>query len=109
MLKLVVRNGKAILVEVRKGRTYKVASFSADGMKWWLEAVGTEEIGDSWHDRSTASKAYVFARVYPHTKNPHRLAEAIREMGEFEAMYWRYAILQFGMKAVAAFKKLFDV
>lgn len=109
VLKLVVKKERAVLLQIRNGRQHKVASFSADGVKWWHDAIGAEEIDDRWQNHDKVSKAVIFAKVYPYTKNPHRLVRVIKEMEDFEAIYWHYAIEWGGVRAVAAFKKLFGV
>jgi len=108
-LVLVVGKRRAYLVEHSKGKRYKIASFGVDGVKWWRELFGTFEIDGSWSNWEMASKAYIFAKVYPYVRSPATFVKLLREMEEFESVYWALIIERFGLKAVHAFKRLFEV
>jgi len=108
-LVLVVGKRRAYLVEYARGRRYKIASFSSDGVKWWRDLFGTVEIDGSWSNLDVVSKAYLFAKLYPYAKSPYRLVQLLREMEEFEIVYWAFTIQRFGLRAIYAFKRLFDI
>jgi len=109
-LVLVAGKKRAYLVEVTpKGEKYKIASFSTEGVKWWRDLFGTLEIDGSWSNWEMASKAYIFAKVYPYVRSPAAFVKLLREMEEFESVYWALTIERFGLKAVHAFRRLFEV
>lgn len=109
MIRVVLRGKRAYLVQIRRGKSSVAASFSADGYKWWRELMGTDEIDDSFGNWPRVARAYVFAKVYPYAASPHRLVGLLKEMEDFEAVYWMHTIERFGQRAVYAFKRLFDV
>ena len=109
MLRLVVGKRRAYLVQDSKGKVYKIASFDVEGVKWWRDLFGGFEVDDSWSNMDVASKAYIFAKVYPYAKSPAALVRLLREMDDFEAVYWAFTIQRFGARAIYAFKRLFRV
>jgi len=109
-LVLVVRRERAHLVEVTpRGKKYKIASFSAEGVKWWRDLFGALEIDASWSNWEAVSKAYLFARLYPYVQSSAKLVRLLREMEEFESVYWALTVQRFGLRAVHAFRRLFQV
>jgi hypothetical protein len=88
----------------------KIASFPVDGVKWWKELFGdVYEIEDTWDNIERAAKAYLFAKLYPFARSPVALVKLLRGMDEFEAIYWMFAIRAYGMRGIAAAKKLFSL
>jgi len=106
---LVVGKKRAYLIEIAKGKRRKIASFSADGVKWWRDLFGAFELDGSWSNMVEADKAYLFARLYPYVQSPAQLVKLLREMEEFEIVYWSLAIQRSGARAIYAFKRLFKV
>ena len=109
MIRLVVGTRRAYLVQASRGKRYKIASFDVEGVKWWRDLFGGFEVDDSWSNMDVASKAYIFAKVYPYAKSPAALVRLLREMDDFEAVYWAFTIQRFGIRAIYAFKRLFEV
>jgi hypothetical protein len=110
MLKLEVKGGRAVLVQVNGRGAVRLASFSADGVKWWRELFGdVYALSDEWRNLPQVGKAYLFARLYPHVEDKRRLVEVLKMVDDYEAVYWKLMIRQRGMRAVAAFKKLYDL
>ncbi|MEM1597998.1 MAG: hypothetical protein QXP31_04745 [Pyrobaculum sp.] len=109
MIKIVFRGKRAYLVQILRGKSSKVASFSAEGYKWWRDLMGTDELDDSFANWPRVAKAYIFAKVYPYTSSPHKLVTLLKEMEDFEAVYWMHTMQRFGQRAVYAFKRLFGV
>jgi len=109
MLRLDVKNGRAVVLKILGGRVYRVASFSADGYVFWRDLFGSDEIDDSWGNLERVAKAFIFAKAYPYARDKHRLVKLLREMSDYEATYWMLAIKQHGQKAISAFKKLYDI
>ena len=67
------------------------------------------QIDDSFADLEKAAKAYLFARLYPYVREKHKLVETLREVDDFAAVYWMWEVKNRGPRAVAAFKKLFQL
>jgi len=108
-LVLVVGRRRAYLVEVVRGKKKRVASFDAGGVVWWRELFGALELDNSWGNMHVVSKAYLFAKIYPYAESPATLVRLLREMDDFEAVYWALAVQRFGARGIYAFKYLFGV
>ncbi|MCU7788673.1 hypothetical protein ODS41_12190 [Pyrobaculum sp. 3827-6] len=107
MIVLRVVGRRAVLMQ----RGAKLASFSAEGVKWWYELFGgTLELRDDWSNLPQVAKAYVFAKLYPYVEDKYRLVKVLREeIDDFEAVYWKLMIRRKGLIAVSAFKKLYSL
>ena len=109
MIALEIKGSRVYLIQVRNGYKMRVASFPAEGYKWWKELMGVDKLDDSFVNYEHVAKAFIFAKVYSYAKDKAILVKILKEMDKYEAIYWMYAITRDGMRAVSAFKKLFSV
>jgi len=58
---------------------------------------------------SRIARAYVSIMVLPYARDRARTADAIRNMDDFDAAFWRGAIMSHGMRAISTFRTFYDL
>ncbi|MGC9177728.1 MAG: hypothetical protein ACP5G6_04835 [Conexivisphaera sp.] len=103
------RNGRLILSYYGEGGRMQVASTDVRH-RHWLAAAGVKgEVPATLAEIDEVAKLFVALRLLPYARSGRAVADALREMSDFELHYWYYAILRHGMRAVGAMKKLYRI
>lgn len=96
------RRGRRIALEYVAGRVrVKYTACSAE-YEYYVRAVAGE-----LSDLVTVMRTYVAMRVLPYVENKAALVDLVREMPDGDVLFWYRAFLNYDMKAISAFKRLY--
>jgi len=104
------RGGRILLAYVGDGSGGAVlATASANHWDLVRAVVGERRIPARLSNMGKIARAYISIRVLPYARDRARTADVIRNMDDFDAMFWRGAIMSHGMRAISAFRTLYDL
>jgi len=101
---LVKKRGRVYLVYVHGGKTYPYASVHERYWEFVRLVAGNDEI----HDIVTVMRVFVLMRVLPRVKDVIKAVDVVRDMRDFEALFW-YVKFNKASSAIKAFKTLYEL
>jgi len=107
---VILRRGDRILLAyARDGGRVVLATASTRHWDLVRAVVGECRIPARLSNIDKIARAYISIRVLPYAKDRARTADIIRNMDDFEAAFWHGAIMSHGMRAISAFRTLYDL
>ena len=109
---VILRRGDRILLAyVGDGSGGSAVLATASARHWDLvrAVVGERRIPATLSNIDKIARAYISIRVLPYARDRARTADAIRNMDDFDAAFWRGAIMSHDMRAISAFRTLYDL
>lgn len=102
---VIIKRGNRLFLEYRaNGSRVKYASCNAVYEPLIRLIVKDSQI----YDIIQVMRVYIAIKAIPHAKGKEiKLVDVIREMRDFEALFWYVKISKHGLKAISAFKKLY--
>jgi len=102
---LVKKRGRIYLAYVHDGKTYPYASVHEK----YREFVRLVAGGDEIYDIITFMRTFILMRILPRVKDVVRATDVIRDMRDFEVLFWYVKFVKMPNRAVRAFKVLYDL
>ncbi|MFP3209132.1 MAG: hypothetical protein RXR82_05465 [Nitrososphaeria archaeon] len=86
-----------------------LATASANYWDLVRAVVGERSIPARLSNMGKIARAYISIRALPYARDRARTADVIRNMDDFDAMFWRGAIMSHGTRAISAFRTLYNL
>jgi len=101
---LIKRRGRIYLVYIHDGKSYPYASVH----ERYGDFVRLVARGDEMYDIMTVMRVFILMKVLPRVRDVIRAVDVIRDMRDFETLFW-YVKISKTQSAVKAFKTLYGL
>jgi len=106
--------GKYVLIK-KRGRIYlayvhggKIHAYTSVHERYW-EFVRLVAGGDEIYDIITVMRIFVLMKILPRVRDAVRATDVVREMRDFEVLFWYVKLARVPAAAVNAFKALYGL